>query len=89
MISRVAARREWRSRGRTRSCVLQDPLHHLAKPFRFSLQQLTVALHAIPGDDAMREVFRGGANHRHRRAQLVRDTGDEFHLLARETMRAA
>ena len=69
--------------------VLQDALHHLAEPLRFGLQQLTVALHAIAADHAMRKVVRGRANHRDRRAQLVRDTGDELHLLTRETLRAS
>ena len=39
-------------------------------------------------DEAVGEVLRRGANHRHRRAQLVRDRGDELHLLARESLGA-
>ena len=40
-------------------------------------------------DDAVGEVLGGGSDDRERRAELVRDRRDEFHLLLREPLRAA
>jgi hypothetical protein len=40
-------------------------------------------------DHAVGEIARSGANHGHRRAQLMRDRRDEFHLLPRKLLRPA
>src|SRR5207302_10718518 len=40
----------------------------------------------ILGDDAIGEVLSRGTDDGERRAQLVRDGGDELHLLPRETL---
>ena len=40
-------------------------------------------------NDAVREILTGGADHRERRAQLVRDRRDELELLARKLLRPA
>ncbi len=70
--------------------VLQHALDHLAQATRFRLEKLTVSLHAIAAvDDAMRQVLGGRSDDRNRRAQFVGHTGDEFHLLTRESVRAA
>ena len=68
---------------------LHHALDHVAEPPSFGLDQRTVALdlHAV-GDDAVGEVFAGGTDDRERRPQLVRDRGDELHLLPRQPLLA-
>ena len=69
--------------------VEQHALDGVGEPARFGLDARPVLLHARGiGDEAVGEVLRRGADHRDRRAQLVRDGGDELHLLARESLGA-
>ena len=64
------------------SGVLQHALDHLAEAAGFCSEKLPVSLHAIAAaDDAVRQVLGGRSDHGDRRAQLVRDAGDELHLL--------
>ena len=70
--------------------VLQHALHHLAETTGFGFEKLPVSLDPIAAvDDAVRKIFGRRANHSDRCAQLVRDAGDEFHLLACKAMGTA
>ena len=68
---------------------LEDLLDHLGQPAAFAADQLAVLADLrIVVHHAVGEVVGGGADHRERRAQLVRHGGDELHLLPRQVLRA-
>src|SRR5262245_60213847 len=75
---------------RLRAGEFQDLLDHPGQPAPFVANQSAVAFDLIAAvDHAVRQVFRRRTNHGQRRAQFVRDSGDEFHLLRREPLGAA
>ncbi len=70
--------------------VLEHLLDHVGEAPAFVFDEIAVALRLPPVvHDAGRQVLRGGANHRERRPQFVRDRGDEVHLLRRQALRPA
>src|SRR5262245_35386209 len=75
---------------RLRAGEFQNLLDHSGQPAPFVADQSTVAFYLIAAvDHAVGQVFRRRTDHRQRRAQFVRDSGDEFHLLRREPLGAA
>ena len=77
------------SAGVAHAGVRQHLLDHVREPPAFLFDEI-----AVPPrlrrfvDDARREILRGRSNHGERRAKLVRDRGDEVHLLRGQPFRS-
>ena len=60
---------------------VEDLLDHLGEPAGLVPDDASILLHSLRvGHDAVREVLPGGADHRHRGAELVRHAGHELEL---------
>ena len=71
------------------SCVLQHALDHLTQAARFCFEKLPVSLTRSPLPTTPCDRFSAADRITATGAQLVRNTRDKLHLLAREPMRAS
>src|SRR5688572_289352 len=75
---------------RSRAGEFQNLFDHSGQPAAFVAYQSAVAFDLIAViDHAVSQIFRRRTNYSQRRAQFMRNPGDEFHLLRREPLGAA